>query len=364
MISRSEIDSLLQERPIPVGKIVALLAKAARLAEPTNFDLVNEVAHMNDTFDQPLAYPAMALLPAWGVRGIDALIRMVSDRPHRANALGILGTIAMGHIPSGDDMSFLPENWNTLPKYDLPADLVQKVRYRLRAFMLEQLTDTYKKSRFLNLLSNAMYFSEKDGVAKRLNFLFDMLIDTHMVINQNILQQFSLLLDNCPDREEVLHRFLVDHPVLLDPFVGVLYTKHELGDDFITDFIIRRINNEYIVVEIERSTHKLFTKKGILTASLNTAIGQVRDFQAWLSDNIAYAQTKLPKIQRPDGLVIIGRRKDLAPEMERRLDEENFSRRGHIRIVTYDDLLEQAKTVYRNMAERPLVMKSKEQKRL
>ena len=122
--------------------------------------------------------------------------------------------------------------------------------------------------------------------------------------------------------------------------------------------------NEYIVVEIERSTHKLFTKKGILTASLNTAIGQVRDFQAWLSDNIAYAQTKLPKIQRPDGLVIIGRRKDLAPEMERRLDEENFSRRGHIRIVTYDDLLEQAKTVYRNMAERPLVMKSKEQKRL
>jgi hypothetical protein len=92
------------------------------------------------------------------------------------------------------------------------------------------------------------------------------------------------------------------------------------------------------------------------------AVGQVRDFQAWISDNIAYAQTKLPGIRHPDGLVVIGRRAPLTQIMEQRLSEENFSRRGHIKIVTYDDLLSQGRSVYRNAIERPVVQRSRDQK--
>ena len=77
---------------------------------------------------------------------------------------------------------------------------------------------------------------------------------------------------------------------MLDPFVTVLYTKQELGSDFITDFIVRRINDQYVLVEIENSTDKLFNQTGVFSSELNTAVGQVRDFQAWVSDNIAYAQ--------------------------------------------------------------------------
>ncbi len=138
--------------------------------------------------------------------------------------------------------------------------------------------------------------------------------------------------------------------------------KHELGNDFITDFVVRRINNEYVLVEIENSTDKLFRQDGSFTSDLMKAVAQVRDFQAWISDNIAYAQTKLPGFRHPSGMVIIGRRSGLSVEMVKRLDEENFSRRGHIKIITYDDLLEQAKAVYRNILERPPILKSKDQK--
>jgi hypothetical protein len=126
-----------------------------------------------------------------------------------------------------------------------------------------------------------------------------------------------------------------------------------LGDDFITDYVVRRINNEYLIVEIENSTDQLFNQNGQFSAALTGAVGQVRDFQGWISENIAYARTKLPDIRHPDGLVVIGRRRDLHPEMVRRLEEENFSRRGHIKIVTYDDLLTQASTIYKNMLMRP-----------
>jgi hypothetical protein len=205
---------------------------------------------------------------------------------------------------------------------------------------------------------------ENTSQEERLNFLVDMLIDSHMYLNKAILKQFEDLLAAAPTREEELHKFLVEHPVLLDPFVTELRTKHELGDDFITDFVIRRMNNEYVVVEIENSTDKLFNNDGSFTADLMKAIAQVRDFQAWLGDNVAYAQTKLPHIRRPEGLVVIGRRPDLAPIMEKRLSEENFSRRGHIKVVTYDDLLWQAKAVYQNALDRPLVLRAKEQRTL
>jgi hypothetical protein len=103
---------------------------------------------------------------------------------------------------------------------------------------------------------------------------------------------------------------------------------------------VRRITNEYVLIEIENSTDRLFTQDGSFSSHLMKAIAQVRDFQAWVSDNIAYAQTKLPGIRHPEGLVVIGRRNELSPSMDRRLAEENFSRHGHIRIVTFDDLLD------------------------
>jgi hypothetical protein len=85
----------------------------------------------------------------------------------------------------------------------------------------------------------------------------------------------------------------------------------------------------------------------------------VRDFQSWLTDNIAYARTKLPEISRPLGLVVIGRRMTLTPETNRSLEEENFMRHGHVRVVTYDDLINQARTIMNNILELPLRVKGK-----
>jgi hypothetical protein len=92
---------------------------------------------------------------------------------------------------------------------------------------------------------------------------------------------------------------------------------------------------------------------------LNDAIGQLRDFQAWIADNRAYAESKLPGIRRPEGLVVIGRHSQLSPELEKRLDEENFSRRGHIKVITYDDLLNQARVVYENLLAVPIRFRAK-----
>ena len=362
-----KITALLEERPIPVQKIVEEIAFASIDTKDEDFEVLIKLAELDDLMDGFLAAPAMVFLPAWGEKGIDVLISLAFD-PNRkiktqARAIESLLAISLGRCPEDCDMQFLPDNWKEIKKYSVSPDLKAYCSILLREQLLVSLSDQERKRLlFYNLGMMGMMSGFKEGDDTKFDHWLDLTVDSHLVLNINLLGQFESLLDSGPEREEDLQRFLTDHPVLIDPFVSVLYTKQELGSDFITDFIIRRMNDQYVLVEIENSTDPLFTKNGSFTAELNTAIGQVRDFQAWVSENIAYAQKKLPYIKYPEGLVVIGRRKDLEEIEIKRLVEENFSRRGHIKITTYDDLLDQGKIVHRNLIERPEVLKSKDTK--
>ncbi len=115
-------------------------------------------------------------------------------------------------------------------------------------------------------------------------------------------------------------------------------------------------------MEIEKSSDKIFTKEGQFTAAVTKALSQVRDFQAWIAENIAYAQKKLPGIRRPEGLVVIGRNTEFEPIDTKRLSEENYSRRGHAKVITYDELLSQAHAVHQNLINLPMVLKARDQR--
>lgn len=134
-------------------------------------------------------------------------------------------------------------------------------------------------------------------------------------------------------------------------------TEHELGDDFAADFVLEYPSQRYVFVEIENPRHRLYTQRGNPTAALTHARQQVEDWQEWVEQNNPYAQNKLPGCASPEGLVVIGRRTTLTVEDSRRLERANINSRGRLRIITYDDLLESARLVIKNldasMAEEP-----------
>lgn len=321
----SKLLNLLEQRPIPVKTVVAEMSRASLLADEGDLSAVVRIAQMDDVYDQLVAYPAMALMPAWGDKGLAALAEMAAQGPNRTAALSVLAAVCLGRVPTSADLHFLREDWDQVKKYQLPNNAATTAIRALRETILDQLTDSYRKSDLLASISHQALFAE-DNKAKdeRLDLLLDMLIDSRLILNRSMLEEFERLLADGPGREEDLHQFLVSHPILLDPFVSEIRSKHELGSDFITDFVLRRTNDQYVLVEIENSTDHIFNNKGNFSGDLSIAIGQVRDFQAWVSDNIAYAQSKLPNIRHPDGLVVIGRKTDLTLEMERRLLEERY----------------------------------------
>jgi len=342
-------------------QLIALVGRAAILADESDLAEVRKL--INEEYTAPLA---MAALPGWGSAGIDILIASIFNDDlklkTRARAFEVATCICRECHPTSEDVTWLSPEWNKYSRYPVSKDSAAYCLSSLRDQLLIAFADEYSRASFFFLFgTQAMNSFSMTGVGRsRFDFILSLVVDNQIFLNSSIISKFDNLLESKPGKEEDLHRFLASHPVLIDPFARDIISKLEFGNDLITDFVVRRANNSYVLVEIENSTDKLFLSNGSFSSNLTQAIAQVRDFQAWVSDNLSYAQKKMPGIKHPEGLVVIGRSSCMTDVEIKKLAEENHSRRGHIKIVTYDELLDTARTVHKNIVSKPVVRSSKD----
>ena len=165
-----------------------------------------------------------------------------------------------------------------------------------------------------------------------------------------ILGAFKSLLDSDPDREQILQAFVQENLILLCPTHVRMWPKLHLGAT-VTDFVFRDANKDYLLVELERSTLSLFRQDGHATADLTHAHGQIVDWKRYLEDNLATVQRELGLegiTPNPNGLLVIGRSHTLTPTNRRKL-QTMASEVPKLRVMTYDDVYENAKAVVENL---------------
>jgi hypothetical protein len=162
-----------------------------------------------------------------------------------------------------------------------------------------------------------------------------------------LLKQFSLLLDG---PEEPVQQFLKDHPELLSPTHTKVWPKLAMGAR-VTDFVFKEPPDDYLLVELEAPVRKLFREDGQPREELVHAIDQVTDWQRYLEDNLSTVQRELGLTgisAQPRSLTVIGRSADLT-EMNRRKLVTMQNQTPKLRIMTYDDLIANAKSVVENL---------------
>ena len=156
---------------------------------------------------------------------------------------------------------------------------------------------------------------------------------------EKIANEFEQLIEEGTKEEEV-QKFLKEHSFILHQSAERL-SKQKLGEDFVTDFVLVATTTQgptYILVELERSSHKILTKDQTLAYPVNKAIKQTREWDVWLEKNKAYIQNKLPGFETPSYMVVIGRSKDFDDEQKAYMRSYNREWRN-IELLTYDDIL-------------------------
>jgi len=155
-----------------------------------------------------------------------------------------------------------------------------------------------------------------------------------------ICNQFASLLDLNPEEEQV-QQFIEDNPILLHQFGPErIYHKAPILTKHKTDFAILSNKGALILIEIEKPGKRLLKKDGGMTADLQHAFDQVRDWLHRIEDHraatLACIDLKPEEVVSVRGVVIAGRDSGYPADHLRKLKWTDF---GQIDFYTYDDLL-------------------------
>ncbi|HKP52085.1 MAG TPA: Shedu anti-phage system protein SduA domain-containing protein [Chloroflexia bacterium] len=369
-IDKSRVAELLAEKhPSEISKIIYELGESRTeedLQSLENFLLVPIPVRSKRPFEsrEYADIPKHACLNFLafgeaGIRRLAGLFPKVSERNYSVSILEIIYAISEGIYPSSWAGSGMRR---AIPFTDELVLLANKV---FNDFVIRSQTDITVFSDIVHLMNRriATYtrlqrdpndnVQELDAwISTRttaiMQSVFDIIRKSSISLPMSIIEEYKTLVQSNL-REEEYQSFLARHPVLLDPLARSVVSKQTLGSDFKTDFVISKLDGEYIVVEIEKPQDRIFVTDDNFSSSFSHAYGQVLDFQEWVEVNISYAQTQLPGIVSPRGMLIMGRRSELTDWQKRKLARFNTNNSGRVRVMCFDDIVESAYKLYKNM---------------
>jgi hypothetical protein len=334
----AELDTLLNEC-VADGTLEGL-ACARRLYESDYGGL---------TFSWELKAPAASALIVWGKTGIQALLEGAQHYPSYKNlslCAQLLASFAAG---------------STLPPLCFVRDkaLAEKIersrsahpelaeccRARLVDLVLSIESDDDVAHRIGSAISN-LTTSELAGAAAK--ELFAALSARWLAVSKPVLERYEALILKESDNEPAFQRFLTEHPQLLDPMAVQVWPHPDLFGFRFPDFVVRRADNSYLVIEIERPSKALVTTGRQLSADVTHAEQQAMDYRSYLMQRVADARIHFPNFEDPDCLVVTGLERTLDDRQKTALQDAN-RHRHRLRIVGFDWLADRARTVAANI---------------
>ena len=166
--------------------------------------------------------------------------------------------------------------------------------------------------------------------------------ESDLACYEKTVEEYGRLI-NRPDVEEPeVQDFFEKNPILIDRGIEKIFSKKSFGGEEFPDFIAVLHNDTHILIEIEKPTDRMYTKRGHPSAKFSFAEQQIRDYLQWANEEKEFLRKRgLPNIsvENTTGLVIIGMKKNLSPKEREKLAQQNFSSRSSHEIKTFDDIL-------------------------
>lgn len=297
------------------------------------------------TYKFELQSPAASSLILFGEAGLGELAGIALkglDRRQAKMSMELLASIAAGSGTA--PLSFVGHAYAAQLDAYLAAnphlsDIAQK---HLTEIVLAYQDDDDVTMNVGSALSN-LTTSSKPAARK----LFAAISARWLAISAPVLTAYQALITSDANNEPTFQKFLTDHPQILDPFAVEVWPQPDLYGFKAPDFIIRRADNTYVVLEIECPGKGLITGGKQATSALTHAVSQVTDYDQFLMRKFSELELHFPGWELPELLVVCGLERSL--DDDQRLALRNFNRGSRAKAVGFDWLAERAKAVSHNV---------------
>ena len=286
-----------------------------------------------------------AALATFRKEGLDLIvdIALCSHKvKHKSAALSLFTTLAVFGRISESFPPFTPSSLIALVNARIQSEeLNGTARHALRLLVLSLPT-----ADLLISLSQSMMHLHSDLAEE----LVSALGTKWLRFGPPLLDIYDQMLNGKQGDEPAFQAFLSDYPQLLDPMAIQVWSQPDFHGALEPDFVIRRADDSYLVVEIECPAKILMTGNGLVSQLASHAEAQALEYAEFLSARIAEARMHFPNYRNADCLAVIGLERSLSTEQADALDRAN-SRKLNSRIIGFDWLLSRARTVVSNIGE-------------
>lgn len=311
------------------------------------------------TYKWELKEPAAAALLFWREQGIEEIAQAavnLSNLANRTIAFDLLSSAASASPSMRMKVGSGAELWQrVIDAGGTSCDVQEAARKKLVELVLsiereDDLAASLAQVFFRHQVSPDSVEAEKEIVRAVASRWFS--------IGEKTLREFQDLIDDCGSCEPVFQTFFEANPQLLDPMAIEVWPEPNLFGSRKPDFVVKRSDGSYLVVEIECPSKNLITKAGHPSADVTHAEHQVTDYRKYMLDHIGNVRNVFPGFSSPDCLVIVGLEKTLTPDQTLVLASLNEARH-RIKVVGFDWLLERAKRVSKNVSEHGVIVSVK-----
>jgi ribosomal protein S11 len=306
------------------------------------------------TYKWEFKEPAGTALLAWGDEGVEELKRVFSESESYANrtiVFDILSAAAAGKGPTRVELGASADLWDQIAiAGELPSAAQQAARRALVDLVLSVEAIDDVASLIGGVLQKQSF--RDDGATVE---LIRAASSRWLAIGDRVLTDFRELITTSPNDETVFQGFLETNPQLIDPMAIEVWPEPNLFGSRKPDFVVKRSDGSYLVVEIECPAKALITRAGHPSAAVTHAEHQVTDYRNYMLRHIATVKNVFPGFSDPDCLVVVGLEKTLTPDQKEVLASLNGARH-RVKVVGFDWLLDRAERVSKNVSEHGVVV--------
>lgn len=306
------------------------------------------------TYKWEFKEPAGTALLAWGDAGVEELKRVFSESDSYANrtlVFDILSAAATGKGSTRFTLGASADLWEQIAVAgELPYNVQRAARRALVDLVLSLETVDDVASLVGGVLQKQSF--RDDGAAIE---LIRSASSRWLAIGDRVLKDFGDLITSSPNNEPAFQHFLETNPQLLDPMAIEVWPEPNLFGSRKPDFIVRRSDGSYLIVEIECPAKTLITRAGHPSAEVTHAEHQVTDYRTYMLSHIGTVKDVFSGFSDPDCLVVVGLESTLTPEKKAALAALNGARH-RVKVVGFDWLLERAETISKNVSAHGVVV--------
>lgn len=331
--------------PKNARELYAIIGDAVKDGGRKSIETVCELARLRDT---EIKFPAMAALAAWGAEGLQRINDIALEQgPSKAvsaafkvhSTLAATGSLHQPHLFFWDDKAL----FNDVNDLVRDQDLSSTARARLHDLVSEL------PARDL-LLPLSVSFPQLaiDGDAS-ISELIRAISTKWLHFGPGALAAYRELIKTRPAEEPAFQSFFERYPQILDPMAVQVWSQPDFHGALEPDFLIRRADNSYLIVEIECPSKPIMTRSGQLAAGATHAEKQATDYKNFIMERIGEARTHFPDIRDPDCLAVIGLQSTLTQAQANALVSVN-SMRHKLQTVGFDWLADRASSILANLS--------------